>query len=275
MTNASGQGRSGQTAPASVLAGRIAAALVHHEPGWRLPRLTALARRYSVSVAEVDAAVDELTARRLLRRLPDGQVFRASPAEYLVPMAGLAGLASAIDPMGGTLTRRSRLVPCRRVPDGTARALRIAPGETVLVIESLWRLGGEPGALSATYFPERLASMAGDLTGLLPGRPGLAGEPQAGRSGEDGGADGWPDGAWEDTGWEDSGGWREAAWLSRGNAGDGRPARRGPARAGAARSFCRPHPAPGRPAAGDHADGAVRGPPNRRPGGSQQSGTPP
>jgi hypothetical protein len=29
-----------------VLADRIAAALLHHEPGWRLPRHTALARRY-------------------------------------------------------------------------------------------------------------------------------------------------------------------------------------------------------------------------------------
>jgi hypothetical protein len=46
----------------AVLADRIAAALVHHEPGWRLPRHTALARRYNVSTAEIDAAVTELTA---------------------------------------------------------------------------------------------------------------------------------------------------------------------------------------------------------------------
>ena len=64
-------------AAAAVLADRLAAALVHHEPGWRLPRLTALARRYSVSSAEIDAAIDELAARHLVRRLPDGQVYRA------------------------------------------------------------------------------------------------------------------------------------------------------------------------------------------------------
>ena len=84
---------------ASVLADRMAAALVHHEPGWRLPRLTALARRYNVSAAQVDAAIDELAARHLVRRLPDGQVYRASPAEYRIPIEGIAGLASRVDPM--------------------------------------------------------------------------------------------------------------------------------------------------------------------------------
>jgi DNA-binding transcriptional MocR family regulator len=62
---------------AGVLADRMAATLVHHEPGWRLPRLTAMARRFNVSAAEVDAAIDDLAARHLLRRLPDGQVYRA------------------------------------------------------------------------------------------------------------------------------------------------------------------------------------------------------
>ncbi len=47
----------------SVLADRLAAALVHHEPGWRLPRHSALARRYNVSADEIDAAVEELAGR--------------------------------------------------------------------------------------------------------------------------------------------------------------------------------------------------------------------
>ena len=81
-----GGGTRGRPAAAAVLADRLAAALVHHEPGWRLPRLTALARRYSVSSAEIDAAIEELAARHLVRRLPDGQVYRASPAEYWVPL---------------------------------------------------------------------------------------------------------------------------------------------------------------------------------------------
>src|ERR1700685_3154589 len=44
----------------TVLADRMAAALVHREPGWRLPRRSALARRYNVSVPEVDGAIGEL-----------------------------------------------------------------------------------------------------------------------------------------------------------------------------------------------------------------------
>ena len=56
----------------TVLADRMAAALVHREPGWRLPRRTALARRYNVSLTEIDAALGDLSRRSLVRRLPDG-----------------------------------------------------------------------------------------------------------------------------------------------------------------------------------------------------------
>src|SRR5262245_57126302 len=59
-------------AATGVLADRIAAALVHREPGWRLPRRSALARRYNVGVPEIDAAISELIRRSLIRRLPDG-----------------------------------------------------------------------------------------------------------------------------------------------------------------------------------------------------------
>jgi len=59
---------------AGVLADRLAATLVHHEPGWRLPRPSALARRYNVRPAQVEQAVRELAARHLIRQLPDGQL---------------------------------------------------------------------------------------------------------------------------------------------------------------------------------------------------------
>jgi DNA-binding GntR family transcriptional regulator len=149
--------------PADVLADRIAAALILHEPGWRLPRLTALARRYHVSTTEVDAALEELAARHLLRRLPDGQIYRASPAEYRLPLEGLAGLSSQVDPMGGELTCRSRQVSTRRVPEDTGRVLGLDPAEDALVIRCLWHVGGEPAAMTATYLPQRLASLAGDV----------------------------------------------------------------------------------------------------------------
>jgi hypothetical protein len=150
-------------ASAGVLADRMAATLVHHEPGWRLPRLTAMARRFNVSAAEVDAAIDNLAARHLLRRLPDGQVYRASPAEYRVPLEGLSGLTSHVDPMGGQLVCKSRQVSRRRPPEDIGRSLGLEAGEPVLVIRCLWTVGGEPGALSASYLPERLGQLWPDL----------------------------------------------------------------------------------------------------------------
>jgi UTRA domain len=148
---------------AGVLADRMAATLVHHEPGWRLPRLTAMARRFNASAAEVDAAIDDLAARHLLRRLPDGQVYRASPAEYRVPLEGLSGLTSQVDPMGGQLLCKSRQVSRRRPPEDIGRSLGLEAGEPVLVIRCVWTVGGEPGALSASYLPERLGHLWPEL----------------------------------------------------------------------------------------------------------------
>ena len=181
---------------AGVLADRMAATLVHHEPGWRLPRLTAMARRFNVSAAEVDAAIDDLAARHLLRRLPDGQVYRTSPAEYRVPLEGMSGLISHVDPMGGQLVCKSRQVSRRRPAEDIGRSLGLEAGEPVLVIRCVWTVGGEPGALSASYLPERLGQLWPDLEtppfappvdGLPAGGP-PADEPQAGVPAAAGGA---------------------------------------------------------------------------------------
>ena len=175
--------------PASVLADRMAATLVHHEPGWRLPRLTALARRYNVSVAEVDAAIEELAARHLLRRLPDGQVYRASPAEYRIPLEGLSGLASQVDPMGGQLACKSRHVSRRRPPEDIGRSLGLEAGEPVLAVRCVWTVGGEPAALSASYLPEHLAHLLPDMGappfGPLGDRLPVEGLPPAGTAAGD------------------------------------------------------------------------------------------
>ena len=152
-----------------MLADRLAAALVHHEPGWRLPRLTALARRYSVSSSEIDVAIDELAARHLVRRLPDGQVYRASPAEYRVPLEGVFGLTSHVDPMGGELACKSTHTTMRRPPEDIGRSLGLAPGEPVLAVRCVWTVGGEPGALAASYLPERVAAELGVVPADTPG----------------------------------------------------------------------------------------------------------
>lgn len=145
----------------SVLTDRLAAALVHHEPGWRLPRHSALARRYSVSTAEIDAAVDELIARHVVRRLADGQLYRASPAEYVIGLEGVPGLTSYVDVMGGEFTCRSRQVSWRTPPEDIGWALRLPTAERVCVVRLLWAAGGEPAAFSTTYLP---ADIAGDET---------------------------------------------------------------------------------------------------------------
>jgi DNA-binding GntR family transcriptional regulator len=164
----------GPSRPAiAVLADRIAAALVHHEPGWRLPRHTALARRYNVSTAEIDAAVDNLAARRLVRRLPDGQLYRVSPAEYLIPIEGVPGLGSYADPMGGQIACRSRQASWRQVPEDIGWALKIPPADPVGVIRVQWTAGGEPAAFCTTYL---LKEMAGPFIGNE-GAPPAAGLP--------------------------------------------------------------------------------------------------
>jgi DNA-binding GntR family transcriptional regulator len=151
---------------AQVLADRVAAALVHHEPGWRLPRRSALARRYGVSPAEMEAAIGELAARHLLRRLPDGQVYRASPADYLISLEGLPDVRASIDPMGTVVACASRHVSVRRVPEDVGGALGLPAGDQVYVIRCLWTSDGDPAAFSATYLPEQYGFLAGDSTTL-------------------------------------------------------------------------------------------------------------
>jgi DNA-binding GntR family transcriptional regulator len=153
----------------SVLADRLAAALVHHEPGWRLPRHSALARRYNVSAAEIDAAIDELIARHLIRRLADGQLYRASPAEYLINLEGVSGLESYADAMGAEFSCRSRQVAWRLPPEDIGWALKVPPGQPVCVVRFFWTAGGEPAALCTSYLPGDIARQEqADLSAALP-----------------------------------------------------------------------------------------------------------
>jgi DNA-binding GntR family transcriptional regulator len=200
-----GVGTQAPRAAVTVLADRLAAALVHHEPGWRLPRHSALARRYSVSTAEIDAAIEELIARHLIRRLADGQLYRASPAEYLIGLEGVPGLASYVDAMGGEFTCRSRQVSWRLPPEDIGWALRVTAAEPVCVVRFLWAAGGEPAAFTTTYVPADIAGrpegstsqplptalsllqlngvadgLVADAAGHQPGRPAVvAGVPSA------------------------------------------------------------------------------------------------
>ena len=122
----------------------MAAALVHREPGWRLPRRSALARRYNVSLTEIDAAITDLANRSLVRRLPDGQLYRASPADYWIPVEGAGGLGTRLDPMGSAITCQTRHVSRREAPQDVAWALGLATGAPIRVIRCVWVIAASP-----------------------------------------------------------------------------------------------------------------------------------
>jgi DNA-binding GntR family transcriptional regulator len=141
-----------------VLADRMAAALVHREPGWRLPRRSALARRYNVSLTEIDAAIGDLARRSLVRRLPDGQLYRASPADYWIPVEGAGRLATRLDPMGSTITCQTRHVSRREAPQDVAWALGLPTGAPIRVVRCVWSAAGDPAAVSTAYLHEPAAN---------------------------------------------------------------------------------------------------------------------
>jgi DNA-binding GntR family transcriptional regulator len=150
---AAAEGR-GPLRATTVLADRMAAALVHHEPGWRLPRRSALARRYNVSLTEIDTALGDLARRSLVRRLPDGQLYRASPADYWIPLEGAAGLGTRLDPMGGAITCQARHVSRREAPQDVAWALRLPSGALIRVVRCVWACAGDPAAVTTAYLHE-------------------------------------------------------------------------------------------------------------------------
>jgi DNA-binding GntR family transcriptional regulator len=152
--DASAEGRPAPGGAAGVLADRMAAALVHREPGWRLPRRSALARRYNVSLTEIDAALTDLTRRSLVRRLPDGQLYRASPADYWIPVEGAGGLGTRLDPMGTAITSQTRHVSRREAPQDVAWALGLPTGAPIRVVRSVWSAAGDPAAVSTAYLHE-------------------------------------------------------------------------------------------------------------------------
>jgi DNA-binding GntR family transcriptional regulator len=158
-------GAAGPRAPArasTVLAERMAAALVHREPGWRLPRRTALARRYNASLTEIDAALGDLSRRSLVRRLPDGQLYRASPADYWIPVEGAGGLGTRLDPMGGTIACQTRHVSRREAPQDVAWALHLPSGAPIRVIRCVWVSEGDPAAVSTAYLNGPLVDQDGE-----------------------------------------------------------------------------------------------------------------
>lgn len=151
-----------QNTALAVLAERIGASLANHEPGWRLPRVSELARRHNVGTDEVHAAVNQLIARQIVRRSADGQLYRASPAEYLISIDGLAGMSAVADPMGRDLTCLSHGMVHQAASEAAVRALRLPPGTQLGVLRLAWAVDGVPAAVSTTYLA-RNAAQPGSL----------------------------------------------------------------------------------------------------------------
>jgi DNA-binding GntR family transcriptional regulator len=127
-----------------------------------------------VSIPEIDGAIGELIRRSLIRRLPDGQLYRASQAEYLIPVEGIGGLRTRLDPMGGEIACQSRHVSQREAPQDVAWALGTSGDTPVRILRCVWSAAGEPVAISTTYVPEAYAER---LVG--PEEPSFAGAFQA------------------------------------------------------------------------------------------------
>jgi hypothetical protein len=159
-----------------VLACRIAGSLAQHEPGWRLPRLTILARHYGVSTEQIATAVDELVARHLIRRLPNGKLYRASPAEYHLPLPPESDTTVRVRVLTGTLCCRSRNVTSLRLREDVARSLGVDPDEPGSMLRLLFAIEHEPVAVSVTYGPAALSPVlqelaAADCPDVLPLTP--------------------------------------------------------------------------------------------------------
>ena len=154
---------------AGVLADRLAAALVHHEPGWRLPRHTALARRYNVSTAEIDAAVGR-TGRPAPDPPPAGRAAVPGQPGGVPHPAGRHArprLASSTR-WAAKIACRSRQVSWRRVPEDIGWVLGVPPGDSACVVRLLWTADGEPAALATTYLSRHIAGQPAEQGAAAP-----------------------------------------------------------------------------------------------------------
>lgn len=166
-----------QRAASGVLADRMAAALVHREPGWQLPRLSALARKYNVSLAEIDAAIGELARRSLIRRLPGGPVAISTAyvpgvaAEPAHPSPGTFDDVLHMPPAGfaeaDNASPRAAVIELAPSQPAVARGLRLLPGESAISVTIRFdnRATGLPVGLTAvTMKPQyfRVVIQTGD-----------------------------------------------------------------------------------------------------------------
>ena len=138
-------------AAARVLADRIAAWLTSHQHGWQLPRTSIIARRHGVTVGQIEQALKTVSERGLVHETADGQLYRVSPAEYLVALEGIENLGCRVDPINGPLSCLDRQAAVRPCPVQAAQALSISPGEPVCTVRATWTANDAAAATVTTF----------------------------------------------------------------------------------------------------------------------------
>ncbi|MFO1362496.1 MAG: GntR family transcriptional regulator [Burkholderiales bacterium] len=124
------------------------------EPGAALPSEARLAQRFRVSIGTLRRAVDELVAEQVLVRQQGRGTFVAThgPSRLMFQFFRIVGANGERDLPEPELLAFER----GRAEAREAAALRIAPGERVLRIRNLLRLGGEPIVLDDIVLAQRL-----------------------------------------------------------------------------------------------------------------------
>jgi hypothetical protein len=84
-------------------------------------------------------------------------LYRASPADYWIPVEGASGLGTRLDPMGGTITCQTRHVSVREAPQDVAWALHLPCGAPIRVVRCVWVSEKDPAAVSTAYLNELAA----------------------------------------------------------------------------------------------------------------------
>jgi GntR family transcriptional regulator len=147
-------------------------------PGDRLPSERELQDHFSVSRLTVRRALTDLiTAGWLFTQPGKGTYIRSPKVEQGIQQLG--GLTQDMRARGYTVTSRVLRVSVMPATGKTAKALGLAPGQDVVLLERLRFVGGEPLSIERSYLNHKLCpgiaacDLSGSLYGLLQQRYGL------------------------------------------------------------------------------------------------------
>jgi GntR family transcriptional regulator len=132
------------------------------QPGDPLPGEHKLCESYGISRTVVRQALAQLEHEGLIERVKGKGTFVARPRTSESLVHTLVGLYDEVEQRGGHV--RSEILRHERVKsnDDVAEALEIPSGSTVIVLERLRFVDGEPWSLSTTWMPEHTGALTLD-----------------------------------------------------------------------------------------------------------------